>query len=232
MSRPTAREKLELIEGHALLGSLPKADLSTLISRAHVQHFRAGEQIFAKGSPGRSMMAILHGNVRITATSSASREFVLTTLHAGEIFGEIALIDGHARTADANALTDCDLLVLDRREFLPFLERRPDLCILLLRIFCHRLRHTNQQIEHAVFDRIDTRLAKTLVGLVRDTLVKSTPASTVITLQTSQRDLAGIVGTTRESINKHLHAWKRAGIVDLGKRLIIILDMEAIEALA
>jgi len=150
MPGPTAREKRELIEGHALLGSLPKADLNNLISRARVVHFRAGEQIFAKGSPGRSMMAILHGNVRIAATSSASREFELTTLHAGEIFGEIALLDGHARTADANALTDCDLLVLDRREFLPFLECRVDLCILLLKIFCHRLRHTNQQIEFAV----------------------------------------------------------------------------------
>jgi CRP/FNR family cyclic AMP-dependent transcriptional regulator len=232
MARPTANEKRELIEGHALFGGLAKADLNALVSRAHIDHFRAGEQIFIKGAPGRSMMAILRGSVRISATSSRSREFVLTTLQAGEIFGEIALLDGQNRTADAIALTDCELLVLDRREFIPFLERRPDLCILLLKIFCHRLRHTDQQVEHAVFERIDTRLAKTLLRLASDAGKGGLHTAPRVFVLVSQQELAGMIGATRESINKRLHVWQKAGLVQLGKRLIVIPDIAAIEALA
>jgi CRP/FNR family cyclic AMP-dependent transcriptional regulator len=232
MPGPTANEKRELIEGHALFGSLSKTDLNALVSRAHIEHFRRGQQIFAKGSPGRSMMAILRGSVRISATSSATREFVLTTLYAGEVFGEIALLDGQDRTADATALADCELLVLDRREFIPFLERRPDLCILLLKIFCHRLRHTDQQVEHAMFDRIDTRLAKTLVRLVKDAPLRAAQMGPRVSVQVSQQELAGMVGATRESINKKLHVWQKAGFVQLGKRSIIVPDIAAIESLA
>jgi CRP/FNR family transcriptional regulator, cyclic AMP receptor protein len=232
MAGPTANEKRELIEGHALFGGLAKTDLNALVSRAHIEHFRAGEQIFNKGAPGRSMMAILSGSVRISATSSRSREFVLTTLQAGEIFGEIALLDGQNRTADAIALTDCELLVLDRREFIPFLERRPDVCILLLKIFCHRLRHTDQQVEHAVFERIDTRLAKTLLRLASDAREGGPHTEPRVLVLISQQELAGMIGATRESINKRLHVWQKAGLVQLGKRLIVIPDIAAIEALA
>jgi CRP/FNR family cyclic AMP-dependent transcriptional regulator len=230
MPEPTASEKRKLIESHSLFEGLSKTDLMALIARAHTEHFRSGQQIFAKGSPGRSMMAILQGRVRISATS-ASREFVLATLHAGEVFGEIALLDGQNRTADAVALEDCELLVLDRREFIPFLERRPDLCILLLKVFCHRLRHTDQQVEHAVFERIDTRLAKTLLHLASNIRQEATQMET-LAVRVSQRELAGMVGATRESINKRLHVWQKAGFIQLGTRLIVISDIAALENLA
>src|ERR1700722_9115761 len=124
MSAPTSRKKRELVEGHAIFECLSKTDLDALLTHARVEHYRAGHKIFAKGSPGRSMMAILRGSVRISAPSSAGRELVFTTLQPGEVFGEIALIDGQERTADATAITDCEALVLDQREFVPFLERR------------------------------------------------------------------------------------------------------------
>jgi CRP-like cAMP-binding protein len=162
----TANEKRKLVDGHALFGGLSKDDLDALLAHARFEHYPAGRKIFEKGAPGRSMMAILTGSVRISASSAPlGRELVLTILQPGEIFGEIALLDGQPRTADASAVSDCELLVLERRDFVPFLEQRSDVSLQLLKVFCHRLRHTNEHVEHAVFEHMNRRLARTLLHL-------------------------------------------------------------------
>jgi CRP/FNR family cyclic AMP-dependent transcriptional regulator len=233
MAAPTANEKRELVDGHALFAGLSRADLDSLLARARVEHYSAGRKIFEKGAPGRSMMAIIRGSVRISASSaSVGRELVLTILQPSEIFGEIALLDGQPRTADATAVTDCELLVLDHREFLPFLEHRPDVSLQLLKVFCHRLRHTNEHVEHAVFEHMNRRLARTLLHLAGRTPRTGKADNPSCPIHVSQQELADMVGATRESVNRKLHAWQSAGLVRLGSRLIIITDMAAVEALA
>ena len=229
MPAPTPSEKRRLFEGHALFGQLPSADLDALLLHARVERYPAGRAIFAKGSPGRAMMAILKGNVRISTPSPAGPDIVLTILSAGEVFGEIALLDGEDRTADATAIGDCELLVLDHREFVPFLERRADLCILLLKLLCQRLRQTDQQFEEAMFGRLEGRMAMALVRLANNTPPN---AKGGIALRITQQELAGMVGAARESVNKQLHVWQKDGVLKLGKRLIEIADIDALEALA
>jgi CRP-like cAMP-binding protein len=228
MPTPSPGEKRKLFEGHALFGKLPQTDLDALLLHARVEHYPAGREIFARGSPGRSMMAILKGGVRISTPSPAGPDIVLTILSAGEVFGEIALLDGADRTADATAIGDCDLLVLDHRDFVPFLERRADLCILLLKLLCQRLRQTDKQFEEAMFGRLDGRIAMTLVRLANNA-----PASgkASIELRITQQELAGMVGAARESVNKQLHVWQRDGVLRLGKRLIEIADIAALKEL-
>ena len=223
-------EKAKLFEGHALFGQLSAEDVDALLSHAHFEHHRAGDTIFAKGSPGRSMMAVLDGSIRISATASGGREIVLAILHAGEIFGEIALIDGGERTADATAMTDCDILIIDHRDFIPFLERRGELCVKLLRILCHRLRQTDEQVEAALFDRLEGRVAKALIRLATEE-GNGQKASMPIRLRVSQQELAGMVGASRESVNKQLHIWQRGGFLQLGKRMIVVRDPAALEEL-
>ena len=174
------------------------------------------------------MMAILSGDVRISTLSPTGREIVLTLLKTGEVFGEIALIDGEDRTADATAITDCDLLVLDHRDFMPFLERRADLCILFLKLLCQRLRQTDRQVEDHAFGRLDSRVAKALVRLANSVAPAGASGAS---LRISQQELAGMVGATRESVNKQLQIWQSAGILRLGKRLIVIPDIAALAAL-
>jgi CRP/FNR family transcriptional regulator, cyclic AMP receptor protein len=223
-------EKRRLFDGHSLFGRLPQADLDGLLLHARSEHFAAGRLIFSKGSPGRSMMAIISGSVRISTPSPAGPEIVLTILSAGEVFGEIALIDGADRTADATAITDCDLLVLDHRDFIPFLERRADLCILLLKLFCQRLRQTDQQFEDAMFGRLDGRIAMTLVRLAHG--APPPVGKDCIALRITQQELAGMVGAARESVNKQLHVWQKEGVLRLGKRLIEIPDLDRLEELS
>jgi CRP-like cAMP-binding protein len=175
------------------------------------------------------MMAILKGNVRISTPSPAGPDIVLTMLSVGEIFGEIALLDGADRTADATAITDCELLVLDHRDFVPFLERRADLCLLLLKLLCQRLRRTDQQVQEAMFGRLEGRIAMALVRLAQDLPPAGAKA---VVLRITQQELAGMVGAARESVNKQLHVWQKEGVLRLGKRLIEIDKLDALEALS
>ena len=221
-------ESRRLLERHGFFGQLSQSDLDAVLSHARAEHHRAGELIFAKGSPGRSMMAVLGGSIKISLLSLAGREIVLAINKAGDIFGEMALLDGSERTADATAITDCDLLVIDHRDFVPFLERRGDLCMILLRLLCSRLRKTNEHVEGALFERLEVRLAKVLLGLACS---NGTPEQKPYRVQISQTELASLLGAARESVNKQLHVWQRAGLLELRKREIVVLDRAALEAM-
>lgn len=229
MPLPGPSQRRQLFAGHALFGKLPPSDLDALLLHARFERYPAGREIFAKGSPGRSMMAILSGSIRISTPSPAGPDIVLTILQPGEVFGEIALLDGADRTADATAVSDCELLVLDHRDFIPFLERRADLCLLFLRLLCQRLRQTDRQFEEAMFGRLDGRIAMTLVRLAHGT---PPGADGGVTLRITQQELAGMVGAARESVNKQLHVWQKEGVLKLGKRLIEIADIEVLETLS
>jgi len=225
---PNGRESL--FQGHAVFGCLAPAGIEALLSRARLEHYHAGRTIFMKGSPALSMMAVIDGRIKISAPASGGREVVLAIINAGEIFGEIALLDGGDRTADATALSDCELLVIDRRDFIPFLESHGELRMRFLKLLSQRLRQTDEQIEAALFERLDARLAKALMRLASSKL--PAPAGSPVHLNVSQHELAGMIGATRERVNKQLHAWQSDGLVDLGKRLIVIRDIRAIEALS
>lgn len=194
-----------------------------LAGRAHRRRFTAGEVIFRVASPGQSMMAVLAGTVRITAPSSDGKEIVLADLASGEVFGEMALLDGRERSADAAALTNCDLLVLERRDMLAVLERHPAVAIKLLEVLCERLRRTDEQIGEIAFLGLPMRLAKALLRLAGNA-----PRAK---LALSQRELGAMIGGTRESVNRCLREWNRRGVIQLEEGWIIIRDAAALEEL-
>ncbi len=209
---------------------LGDSEIDAILAHAQVARHAEGDQIFAKGDPGSSMMAVLKGRIMISVPSPDGRQVVLSVMHDGEVFGEIALLDGKERTADATAMTDCELLVVPRRSVLALLERRPDLCIGLLIVLCERLRRTNEQVEDLAFLDLEARIAKVLVRLAEENgegQSRATPAAVKI----SQRALGELVGGSRESVNKHLQDWKRSGIIMVAKGAIVIRDFEALAAL-
>src|SRR6516162_5169149 len=123
MAAPMHEQKRDLLQSHFLFGKLEPGEIDTLATRARVESYRAGQEIFAKGSPGRTMIAILQGSVKIVSLSPTGKEVVLNVIHAGEVFGEIAVIDGEERSAGAAAMTDCELLIIDRRDVRPMFVR-------------------------------------------------------------------------------------------------------------
>ena len=146
----TARtaDKLAILRRHPLFGQLSQAAMEHLGSYMKRRSLLRGTVIFAKGDPCTGLMGVLAGEVKISVPSADGREIVLTTMHEGDIFGEIALLDGHPRTADATAITDCELMVIEPRNFIiPFLRSQPDLSIQIIEILCSRVRRTTEQVE-------------------------------------------------------------------------------------
>ena len=230
MTGPTHAQKRDLFQRHYLLGRLDPGEIDALAARARVERYPAGREIFAKGSPGRNMIAVLRGSVKIASLSPTGREIVLNIIYAGEFFGEIAVIDGAERSAGAVAMTECELLLLDRRDVIPLFERHPEICMILMRILCRRLRQTSEQVEDVLFRSLEARLAKTLLQIAGGT-GRLEPRGPAAGFRLSQRELATMAGGSRESVNKQLQVWHRAGLIALGRGSIAIRDTAALARL-
>jgi CRP-like cAMP-binding protein len=207
---------------HLLLEHLEPHELERLMAFARSQRHPAGEVIFHKGDPGISMMSIVEGRVKISVASPDGKEAVLAVLGPGEVLGEMAIIEDKDRSADATALDACELLVLQKRDFIPFLERNPAICIRLLRILCERLRRTSELIEDRTFLSLPARLAKTLLDLA-DTGGHETEDGMRVDFNMSQKNFGGLLGASRESVNKQLHAWQSEGLLTIGRGYVVLI---------
>lgn len=162
------------------------------------------------------MMALLRGSVRISTGSADGREVVLNTITAGEVFGEIALLDGKPRTADVVAATNGKVLTIERAAVLRLLEQHPEFGLRLIEGLCGRLRATLVQLESMVFQDVATRLAASLLGLAQGKAPRR--------LDITQAALGQLVGASREIVNKRLRALAAQGIVALSPGRILLLD--------
>jgi CRP/FNR family transcriptional regulator, cyclic AMP receptor protein len=203
-----------------------------LIARARIRNFEAGATIFLMGTRHDNMIAVLSGDVKISVPSAGGKEVVLAVLQAGEVFGEIAMLDGKDRSADAKALTPCTLAILHRRDVLAALEHNPAAWLALIGVLCRRLRETDQHLVDLALLEVPARIARALLRTADgpDRSSAARPGSNDFHL--SQRDLANMVGATRESVNKCLQEWQRRGIIKMRRGTISIADHAALEEVA
>ncbi len=177
---------------------------------------RANEVLFRRDDPGASMLAILAGEVRIALAGAESRDQVLRLLRPGDIFGEIALLDGGPRTADAIADTNGRLLVLERRDLLHMLRKNEELALRIIALLCERLRSTSWLLETMLFQDTSQRLASAILNLS-----SKRPGHR---LDITQRALGEIAGAARETVNKKLREWQDAGFIAVAPGRITVID--------
>jgi CRP/FNR family transcriptional regulator, cyclic AMP receptor protein len=206
-----ASDKLALLRNHPLFRDLPSTAIEKLGSYMGRRIVARGANIFSKGDPGTGLMGVLSGSVKISVRLADGRDLVLNIVREGEIFGDMALLDGRPRSADASAMSDCELVIMERRDFIPFLRSQPDVTLKLMEILCLRLRRTNDQLKDVAFMNLSIRLAKTLLRLAEDG-GKSAPSGK---MKITQQEISEIVGRSRESVNKQLRAWKKRGWIEL-----------------
>jgi CRP-like cAMP-binding protein len=220
------RDKLSLLRSHALFRDLPPAVIDHLGSYMKTRRLTRGTTIFTKGDPGTGLMGVLAGTVKVSVASADGKDIVLNIFHEGEVFGEIALLDGRPRTADATAMADCELIVIERRDFVPFLSSQPDVMLKFIEILCSRLRHTSEQVQDITFLNLPTRLAKTLLQLT--TGEEGSRRKAAIT----QREISQMIGMSRESTNKQLRAWAKRGWIRLERGGVGVTAPDKLAAIA
>jgi CRP/FNR family transcriptional regulator, cyclic AMP receptor protein len=226
---PTNRE--EILAGHFLLRHLSPEELGRLAASATLVHHRPNATIFQKGDPGAGMMAVVSGRVKICTYSPDGKELMLNIIDRGGLFGEIALLDGQPRSADAVALENTELLVLDRNRLMPFLTAHPEVATRLIAVLCQRLRQTSEALEDALLRDAPSRVARGLLRLAK-AFGKQESAGLRLDIKLSQQQIGNLIGISRESINKSIVDWTRAGYLSVGNGFITITDVEALESLS
>ncbi len=210
-----------------LFQSLSAADGERLAASLKRRSLKKGEALFRKGDEGTSLYIVKSGSVKIVLPSHMGDEVAAAILSEGDCFGELSLLDGMPRSADVVALEASELLALKQTDFLGFLKGNEAAIQAILSYLSLRLRKTDDLLEDAYFLNISTRLARRLVelsGKYGRQDEEGKPSQ--IDLRLTQKDLASIVGATRESINKELRILREKGLVDTDGNTLRILNPE------
>jgi CRP/FNR family transcriptional regulator, cyclic AMP receptor protein len=222
---PAIERARKLLGGHVVFRALDERERLDLAAQSEIRSFAADEPIFHIGEAGDSMMGVVKGTARISLPTPKGREMILADLPAGEFFGEIAMLDGKPHSANATALTNCELLVVERRNVLSVLERRPKAWLNLMQLLCAQIRRADERMVEIAFFDLPARLARVLL---RYPAQGSAPPRVSL----SQRELAEMSGSTRENVNRCLRDWQRQGILELKDRWTVIRKPEILRELA
>ena len=225
-----ARESLirKVREGSPLFAALSSENLSQLLDIGRTTKVPAEELLFRKGDVPDRFFVIVTGSAKANAPSTDGRSLVVRLLGPGDIFGEIAVLDGGARTADVATSEPCELLIFERARFNRFLLDHPEMGIELLGVLARRLRLTTELLVDNVFLGVHVRLARVLIGLARSQS-DINPGERQVTIELSQQEIADMAGTSRVSINKQLREWEELGLVEINRRRLTILDIDGLE---
>ncbi len=205
-----------------LFARVPAPDLAPLADRLILRKFRAGQSVFHQGDEGTSLYVIKSGRVKIALISDEGRELLVALLQEGDFFGELSLLDSHPRSATALALTDTETYVLTREDFLTFLRRSPETALAVAGAIAERLRQADERLAENAFLDLPQRLGRCLLHLA-ETNGRVSPDGIILDLPLSQRELADLVGVTRQSVNKVLSQWERAGVLRRRRGSLLLL---------
>ncbi len=224
-------EKRKLLSRVSLFSGLPARQLDALAAVALTRSLRPRQELFHKGDPGTQVYVVIRGTLKALTTSGEGDDVVFSLFTSGELFGEIAFLTTRTRTATVRAITDSELLVIDRRDFLAFLKSHPEASIELMRVLAERVRRVSELVEDTLFLNLPVRLAKKLVHYAAN-YGRVSEAGVRIDLKLSQEEWGDLVGATRESINKQMRAWSEEGYMSLDHSYVVIHDLGALEKLA
>jgi len=202
----------ELLSQVPLFEDLPEADLSIVSQRVRQRRYKDGDTIFHRNDPGVALYVIVHGKVKIHNETTDGSDCIITILSEGDFFGELAVIDGEERSADATTMEPTELLMLTRDDLHDILSRYSRISLRLLTTLAGRLRRTTEAyLAYSALD-VNGRLAMQLLRLSEQHGVM-TPSGVRIDLRLTQTDLGALVGASRESVNKVMGFFRRQGYV-------------------
>jgi CRP-like cAMP-binding protein len=224
--------QVDFLKQVPLFAELNEAELNSLAHDFVRRQFRQEETIFQEGDPGQVLYLIETGQVRIYVQSEDGQETSVVLYGPGDIFGELAVIDGLPRSASATAMEDTVVYTLGRDLFRDHMKRAPQLALNFMRALSVRVRYNTQQINSLTLLDVPARLARKLVELAQQYGVVES-GGVRINLSINQSDLASLTGTTRESINKALGAFRRQGLIAmLPQGQIVIVDPAALREMS
>jgi CRP-like cAMP-binding protein len=215
-----------LLRETPLFSAIDATAADELVRRLVRRTFKRGQPLFHQGDPGDSLYVIVEGSVVVVVSSENGDRMVLTRLHAPDVLGEIALLDGGPRSAAAEAAEDTTALMLSRAAFLDLTREHPSLTDQLLRSLGALVRRLSEQAADFVFLDLGGRIAKVLLRLADD--AGTSLGETAIEVAVTQGRLAEMAGGTRQSVNQILQSFQQRGYLEVHGRRVLLCDPEAL----
>src|SRR4029079_3321024 len=217
---------VELLKSVTLFADLEEGELERFSHVAVPRSFPAGTRVFHEGDDSDARYIVKEGSVQGHSEHSDGRAITLATLGPGEIFGELAMLDGDQRSASAEALTEGELLALPANDVRSLLARHPEISFMLVAVLVRRLRAANVRLSRQSFQTVPSRVAGILAQLSREAQDGDAGPAEEVTIQMNQTDLAQLAGTSRESVSRFLAELERAGVVRSGRGRVTVLEPE------
>jgi CRP/FNR family transcriptional regulator len=224
----SALSAIELLKSVPLFADLEEGELERFSQVAVPRSFPAATRVFHEGDSSDACYIVSEGSFRVTREHSDGRAITLATLGPGEIFGELAMLDGDRRSASAESITDGTLLALPANDVRNLLSRNPEIALKLVAGLVRRLRAANMRLSRQSFQTVPSRVAGILAQLSRDGQdgagAEGDGEMTEVTIRMNQTDLAQLAGTSRESVSRFLAELERAGVVRSGRGRVTVLQ--------
>lgn len=219
---------VSFIKQISLFAPLSPSEQEGLASLLRKRSIRNGDFLFHKGDEGTALYIIYKGLIKIAVPTKRGDEVTLAMLTDGDFFGEMALLDDMPRSANAMALEDTQLYVLNRTDFLAFLFQNEHAVRTIIQALSLRLRKTDDMVAEVCFLNVSSRLAKRLVDLV-ESRHQAEKGDERYNLHLTQKQLASLIGVSRETINKELKILRQKGIVTTARNTITVHDLERLK---
>ena len=214
-----------------LFAAAPHAAIAALAAGGRTRDMKRGETLFLFGDEGSQLFLVLSGRVLLSRVTSEGKEVVLAGVEAGQVFGEMSLLDGSPRSATATVAEAGALYVISRGGLLDAIRTHPDLALSIMAELGRRIRTTNRLVESISFLELGPRLARLLTLLAKNGEHRD-DSSVVLGAKYTQSELGKRVAASRESVSKQIAEWGRKGLLDSDAGRIIICDLERIEDIA
>jgi CRP/FNR family cyclic AMP-dependent transcriptional regulator len=211
-----------------LFSELSGEDLERISRVAVPRTYPKGVRVFHEGDRSDACYIVRSGDLRVTREHPDGRAIALATLGPGDIFGELAMLDGEARSASVEALSDCELLALPAGDVRQLLRGSSEITVKLVFALTRRLREANERIARQSFQTVPSRVA----GVLSQLIAEEAPLEgrDGVTIRMTQADLAQLAGTSRESVSRFLAVLERAGVVHVGRGRVTVLEPRRLRA--
>ena len=214
-------DTVDLLRQVSIFAGLPPETVADLAKRVWQKTVDAGSVIVSHEEAGDALFVIASGKVKVVLYGETGREIILSILRAGDFFGEMSIIDRQPRSANVVAIEDSELLCLDRDAFHAHLSQHPTTSLAVLAEMSKRLRHADEVIGNLALLDVYARVART----VRDLAQKQgepVDGGLLIKERPTQQEIAGLIGTSRETVSRALSDFARRGLLEMSGKQILV----------
>ena len=224
-------EHREALKRFWLFSKLAEREIGQIAALARVQRHEARQIIVSQGDESADLFLIEKGRLKASAANAHGDEVVLSIMGPGDVFGEMALLDGQPRSATVEAMEACQLVVIESRAFQALLLEIPSLGASLMKVMARRLRELTDRTQDVSLLDVESRLAKIVLALAARFGDRDAAGAITITVKLSQQELASMVGATRELVNRRLRHWVQEGFIEQAGGLLVVKREDALKGI-